>query len=122
MTRSAKRRSLAGAALTLVGAVAAALVLSSAQVGAASGPVDDKAGLGEARPGGVTVDLAPPVSDVRVYGAKAAGRPIVVIDAGHGGRDPGATSVSGAVTEKQLTLAVARELRDRLVPLADLSK
>jgi N-acetylmuramoyl-L-alanine amidase len=43
------------------------------------------------------------------------GRPIVVIDAGHGGRDPGARSVSGAVAEKDLTLALARELRDKLV-------
>jgi N-acetylmuramoyl-L-alanine amidase len=39
----------------------------------------------------------------------------VVIDAGHGGRDPGATSVSGQVHEKDLTLALARELRDDLV-------
>jgi len=39
----------------------------------------------------------------------------VVIDAGHGGRDPGATSVSGEVREKELTLALARELRDILV-------
>jgi N-acetylmuramoyl-L-alanine amidase len=37
-----------------------------------------------------------------------------VIDPGHGGRDPGATSVSGQVTEKELTLALARELRDVL--------
>jgi N-acetylmuramoyl-L-alanine amidase len=39
----------------------------------------------------------------------------VVIDAGHGGRDPGATSVSGEVAEKALTLALAGELRDALV-------
>ena len=38
-----------------------------------------------------------------------------MIDAGHGGRDPGATSVSGQVSEKDLTLALARELRDDLV-------
>ena len=38
-----------------------------------------------------------------------------MIDAGHGGRDPGATSVSGEVTEKDLTLALAQELRDELV-------
>ena len=43
------------------------------------------------------------------------GRPIVVIDAGHGGRDPGARSVSGEVVEKDLTLALARDLRDKLV-------
>ncbi|HVI05424.1 MAG TPA: N-acetylmuramoyl-L-alanine amidase, partial [Sphingomicrobium sp.] len=45
----------------------------------------------------------------------AKGRPIVVIDAGHGGRDPGATSVSGQVHEKDLTLVLAQALRDELV-------
>ena len=45
----------------------------------------------------------------------ARGRPIVVIDAGHGGRDPGATSVSGQVREKHLTLTLAQALRDELV-------
>ena len=40
------------------------------------------------------------------------GRPIVVLDPGHGGRDPGATG--GASAEKDLTLAFARELRDTL--------
>ena len=35
--------------------------------------------------------------------------------AGHGGRDPGATSVSGQINEKDLSLALARELRDDLV-------
>jgi N-acetylmuramoyl-L-alanine amidase len=39
----------------------------------------------------------------------------VVIDAGHGGRDPGATSVSGQVHEKDLTLILAQALRDELV-------
>jgi N-acetylmuramoyl-L-alanine amidase len=39
----------------------------------------------------------------------------VVIDAGHGGRDPGATSVSGQVREKDLTLTLAQALRDELV-------
>lgn len=63
----------------------------------------------------LTVNLPPPVTD-RIYGApQARGRPIVVIDAGHGGRDPGATSVSGQVHEKDLTLALAKELRDDLV-------
>jgi N-acetylmuramoyl-L-alanine amidase len=63
----------------------------------------------------LTVNLPPPASD-RIYAApEARGRPIVVIDAGHGGRDPGATGVSGRVTEKDLTLTLARELRDQLV-------
>jgi N-acetylmuramoyl-L-alanine amidase len=70
--------------------------------------------IGEARRGAVTVSIAPPVNVV-VSGAAAAGRPIVVIDPGHGGRDPGAISVSGAIAEKELTMALARELRERLV-------
>jgi N-acetylmuramoyl-L-alanine amidase len=68
-----------------------------------------------AQDGSVTVRVPPPVTD-RIYASPIAqGRPIVVIDAGHGGRDPGATSVSGEVREKDLTLALARELRDQLV-------
>lgn len=70
---------------------------------------------GAAAQSSLTVNLPPPVSD-RIFGApEARGRPIIVIDAGHGGRDPGATSVSGEVNEKDLTLALARELRDDLV-------
>jgi N-acetylmuramoyl-L-alanine amidase len=41
-------------------------------------------------------------------------RPTVVIDAGHGGVDPGATGVSG-VAEKNLVLQYARELRRQLL-------
>jgi N-acetylmuramoyl-L-alanine amidase len=63
----------------------------------------------------LTVDLPPPAND-RIYASPLAkGRPIVVIDAGHGGRDPGATSVSGQVHEKELTLVIAQALRDELV-------
>jgi N-acetylmuramoyl-L-alanine amidase len=73
------------------------------------------ASRGGAAQASLTVNLPPPAND-RIYAAPAArGRPIVVIDAGHGGRDPGATSVSGEIAEKNLTLALARELRDRLV-------
>ena len=63
----------------------------------------------------LTVSLPPPVSDTIYASPLARGRPIVVLDPGHGGRDPGATSVSGQVVEKDLTLALARELRDDLV-------
>lgn len=41
-------------------------------------------------------------------------RPVVVIDPGHGGVDPGATGVSG-IYEKQIVLETALELRDQLV-------
>ena len=44
-----------------------------------------------------------------------AGRPLVVIDAGHGGHDPGAISPDGRLQEKDLTLKVAKAIRDELV-------
>ena len=95
------RNTLAGLALTAVAAGALVLVFGSS--------------LGEARQASVTVNLPPAVTD-HIYAApEARGRPIVVIDAGHGGRDPGARGVSGEIAEKDLTLALARELRDDLV-------
>lgn len=63
----------------------------------------------------LTVNLPPPVNDRIFAGPAARGRPIVVIDAGHGGRDPGAGSVSGQIREKELTLVLAQALRDELV-------
>lgn len=40
--------------------------------------------------------------------------PVVVIDAGHGGRDPGARATMAGVDEKDVTLALARAIRDEL--------
>jgi N-acetylmuramoyl-L-alanine amidase len=62
-------------------------------------------------PSGGTLGLPP------VQGPLDASRPLVVIDAGHGGHDPGAQSnASGApLREKDLTLALALALRDRLL-------
>jgi len=42
-------------------------------------------------------------------------RPLVVIDPGHGGRDPGALSTQRTTREKDVTLAIARAIRDALV-------
>ncbi len=44
------------------------------------------------------------------HSATADGKPIVVIDPGHGGLDPGALGQNG-IREKDLTLAVARQVR-----------
>jgi N-acetylmuramoyl-L-alanine amidase len=49
----------------------------------------------------------------RIYGD--AGRPLVVIDAGHGGHDPGALSTDGNLREKQVTLEVAKAIKDALL-------
>lgn len=43
------------------------------------------------------------------------GRPLVVIDAGHGGHDPGAISPHGGQREKAVTLGAARAIRDALI-------
>ena len=96
----------------LLGAAAVALLAAAAATYAALGGPVLGAGGGQAS---VTVALAPATSD-RIYGQdSAAGRPIVVLDPGHGGHDPGATAVSGDLKEAALTLTLARELRDALV-------
>ena len=103
MHRSVQRRSaIAGAAATVAVAAVVLIVLAGR-------------GSDAAAQSSLTVNLPPPVND-RIYASPIAkGRPIVVIDAGHGGRDPGATSVSGQVHEKDLTLILAQSLRDELV-------
>ena len=98
------RRAVAGAAIFVAVAAVAAVAYSSR----------NGADQWQSR-SSTTVNLPPPAND-RIYAAPTArGRPIVVIDAGHGGRDPGATGVSGEIKEKDLTLALARQLRDTLV-------
>ena len=69
---------------------------------------------GEARTGHVTLEMPEAVTEVKVRDARLPGRPIVLIDPGHGGRDPGAPGVSGTSQEKRLTLAMAKELADIL--------
>ncbi len=49
----------------------------------------------------------------QIFGAEDEEAPLVVIDAGHGGRDPGA--VGHGVMEKDITLTLALALRDELV-------
>ncbi|MEP6784875.1 MAG: N-acetylmuramoyl-L-alanine amidase [Sphingomonadales bacterium] len=63
----------------------------------------------------VTIDippLRPSAALPRIDGP--AGRPLVVIDAGHGGFDPGAVG-PGGVREKDVTLALAKSVRDDLL-------
>ena len=62
----------------------------------------------------VTVTLPTAIQRVPIIEARTLGRPLVLIDPGHGGQDPGATAVSGDVAEKDLALQLARELRDKL--------
>jgi N-acetylmuramoyl-L-alanine amidase len=81
-------------------------------LGAPSGP-------GAPAPGEVTVALnrgsGPRPGDPPIQGSRNPNRPLVVIDAGHGGHDPGATSVADGAKEKDIVLALARAVRDELV-------
>jgi len=54
-----------------------------------------------------------PVDLPRVYGPPDKSRPLVVIDAGHGGHDPGASGQG--FQEKDLALGLATALRDEIV-------
>jgi N-acetylmuramoyl-L-alanine amidase len=99
------RNGTIAAAAALVAAFAIILGVGASRSGAAA----------DRNAGSLNVELPPAASD-RIYAAPGtAGRPLVVLDAGHGGTDPGAISMSKGVSEKQLTLALARELRDVLV-------
>ena len=69
---------------------------------------------------GVTIELAEAEqmgSDAplpRIYGARSPDRPLVVLDPGHGGKDPGASSPFSTRREKDVTLAMAGAIRDEL--------
>ena len=102
-SRTASRILVGGGAML---AAAGLAVLGGVALSAPAEP-----GLGNS----TTVQLPPPAVAVEISEARVPGRPIVLIDAGHGGADPGAPSVSGEIVEKQLTLQLARELRDQLV-------
>ena len=116
-------RALAAAAAIALAAGAALLVAFGPEPGSVLAGDDAFGRLSNAGAGSLTVDLPPP-AEQRIYGgASARGRPIVVIDPGHGGRDPGALSVDhdtddalvDIIAEKDLSLALANELRDQLV-------
>jgi N-acetylmuramoyl-L-alanine amidase len=72
----------------------------------------------QAKPGGPSVALEPkparqPIELPPVAGPE--GRPLVVLDPGHGGHDPGARSPYTDRPEKDVTLELARAIRDELV-------
>ena len=68
----------------------------------------------------VEIPLAPLAADAtgplpRVTAARGANPPVVVIDPGHGGHDPGAASPFVDRPEKDITLALGLAMRDALV-------
>ena len=84
--------------------------------GSARGPEE---GVRTGSGGEVSIPLDPLTSDMRgplplVTAARGDNPPLVVIDAGHGGHDPGASSPHSARPEKDITLALALAMRDAL--------
>ncbi|MBF9197754.1 N-acetylmuramoyl-L-alanine amidase [Microvirga terrestris] len=59
---------------------------------------------------------APPAKDTPAPVAQAAkdARPVIMIDPGHGGIDPGAAASSGSVAEKDLVLSFGQRLKKKL--------
>src|SRR5688500_14924511 len=113
-----------GAAIVIALAAGAALLLAFGPVpGSVIAGDDPFARLSNAGAGSLTVGLPAP-AEQRIYGAASArGRPIVVIDPGHGGRDPGARSIDHdpddaivvTIAEKDLALVLSNALRDQLI-------
>ena len=69
-------------------------------------------------PNKAVADIPPRPSRLKlppVEGSKRPGVPLVVIDAGHGGHDPGSSSSDGDTQEKDIALAIAKAIRDALL-------
>lgn len=67
--------------------------------------------------GGVSVPIADAAETIplpAVTRARGEDPPLVVIDPGHGGRDPGAPAIGGRLNEKDVTLALGKAIRDEL--------
>ena len=60
-------------------------------------------------------DASPAIPLPMVEGPRDKNRPLVVIDAGHGGHDPGAYNAGLKIREKDLTLAIAQAVREELL-------
>ena len=103
------KKLIAGAGVAAAAAVVAA-ALGLLSLGGAAATGVEPAWSGNS----VTVTLPSAVERVPIVEARTPGRPLVLIDPGHGGQDPGATAVSGDVAEKDLALQLGRELRDKL--------
>lgn len=70
------------------------------------------------RRGGATVKIGPPKPWLELPAIEGPANnrlPLVVIDAGHGGHDPGAISPHNGKREKDITLSIAQAIRQELL-------
>jgi N-acetylmuramoyl-L-alanine amidase len=80
-----------------------------------TGPLSFIPGLGSRAPRYKVTQAVPPARRARLPEIRGdADRPLVVIDAGHGGADPGAIGPEG-LREKEVTLRIAKAIRDELL-------
>ncbi|MET0269988.1 MAG: N-acetylmuramoyl-L-alanine amidase [Sphingomonas sp.] len=119
--RRAARLALAAATLAIAAPVVAADVVGVETVNGRLALRYDLPDARIGRPGPALLPVAAPgnragarASVPQVIDARGRNRPLVVIDAGHGGHDPGAPGVDGRRREKEVTLQIARAVRDEL--------
>jgi N-acetylmuramoyl-L-alanine amidase len=108
------------AMLPLFAALLAAYPAPAALPAANMPVIRSEAGMARRAPRtqGITVaipDAAPAIGLPPVEGPRDPQRPLVVIDAGHGGHDPGAVNPDNGWREKDVTLGIARAVRDALL-------
>jgi N-acetylmuramoyl-L-alanine amidase len=103
---------IASAGMTRVpGSRALKLAIVLAPMDAAAFGAGTGATLASATPADVAINTAPPEKADRKH--KGNTKPVIVIDPGHGGIDPGAIGANN-IPEKSIVLAVALQLRDVL--------
>jgi N-acetylmuramoyl-L-alanine amidase len=71
-------------------------------------------GQGEKTPSDDAVKAPPQSPSTSLPARDAAEKYVVVIDPGHGGKDPGAASNDGQLKEKEVTLCVALRVKERI--------
>lgn len=94
------------------------LALGAPAAGAPVAPVALMAARPRQRIHSITVPIPPAARGItlpRIEGVNDGSRPLVVIDAGHGGHDPGAINKDTGAREKDVTLGIAQAIRDALV-------
>ncbi|AMK24939.1 MULTISPECIES: N-acetylmuramoyl-L-alanine amidase family protein [unclassified Sphingobium] len=116
-----KRRmfqSLALASMILSGAPLSAVIPDGGRAGMRFDAPAHMASRPARRLHSITVPIPPVARGLSlppVEGPRDASRPLVVIDAGHGGHDPGAVNRENGEREKDVTLAIAQAVRDQLL-------